>query len=216
MTVLGPVSTGTPRPELDAPTDWVQTLSVPGPDRDAALRRLHQLLVRAARHQVRRMDASLAGSADGDTIVNQAADDAKVSILRKLHTFAGRSRFTTWAYKFAVMNAAVEVRRYQWRNRDIPLDDCQLMVEPGPTPEAYAQASDLATALAAAISAVLTPHQRRVVIALLVDEVPVDALAELLGTSRNAVYKTLHDARVALRGHLRGAGYLPASRGDRT
>jgi RNA polymerase sigma-70 factor (ECF subfamily) len=55
----------------------------------------------------------------------------------------------------------------------------------------------------------LTPHQRRIVVALLIDEVPVDVLSERLGTSRNAVYKTLYDARVVLRAHLRAAGYLP-------
>jgi RNA polymerase sigma-70 factor (ECF subfamily) len=207
---VGPVSVGAARPAVDVPTDWVQALSVPGAERDVALRQLHQLLVRAARHQVWRMRGQLAGGADIDDIANQAADDALVAILGKLHTFAGRSRFTTWAYKFAIMNAAVQVRRQSWRDRDVPLEDADLVVERAPTPDAYAQASDLAAALATAIATVLTPHQRRIAVALLIDEVPVDVLAERLGTSRNAVYKTLFDARVTLRAHLRAAGYLPA------
>jgi RNA polymerase sigma-70 factor (ECF subfamily) len=209
MTILGPASLETSPPAVGAPVDWVRALSVPGPERDAALRRLHPLLVRAARHQISRMRAQLAGGADADDIANQAADDAMVAILAKLPTFAGRSRFTTWAYKFAILNAAVHVRRYQWRDRDVPLDDPDLVVETAPTPDAYAQGRDLAAALATAITTALTPHQRRIVLALLVDEVPVDVLAERLGSSRNAVYKTLYDARVTLRAHLRAAGYLP-------
>ncbi len=209
MTILGPVSTGTSGTAAQAPTDWVRALSVPGPEKEAALFRLHELLVHAARRQVARMREQLRGTADADDIANQAADDAMVAILGKLHTFEGRSRFTTWAYKFAIMNAAVQVRRQAWRGCDVPLDDPDLIVERAPTPEAYAQGRDLATALATAIAATLTPHQRRIVVALLIDEVPVDVLAERLGTSRNAVYKTLHDARVALRADLRAAGYLP-------
>ena len=211
MTRLGDLSIDASRPVVGAPTDWVQALTVPGPERDAALRRLHELLVKAARHQVWRMRAQLVGTADVDDIANQAADDAMVAILGKLDTFAGRSRFTTWAYKFAIMTAAVQVRRHAWRDRDVPLDDPDLIVERGPTPDAYAEASELGTALAAAVSTVLTPHQRRIVVALLVDQVPVDVLAERLGTSRNAVYKTLYDARRALRERLRATGYLSAA-----
>jgi RNA polymerase sigma-70 factor (ECF subfamily) len=199
----------TSRPAAGAPTDWVATLRVPGAEREAALLRLHELLVKAARHQVWRMRGQLAGAADVDDIANSAADDALVAILGKLDTFAGRSRFTTWAYKFAIMNAAVEVRRQSWRTRDVPLDDPDLVVERAATPDAYAEATDLGAALAKAVSAALTPHQRRIVVALLIDEVPVDVLSERLGTSRNAVYKTLYDARVVLRAHLRAAGYLP-------
>jgi RNA polymerase sigma-70 factor (ECF subfamily) len=210
MTILGAVSLST----VAAPTDWVQALSIPGPERDAALRLLHPLLVRAARHQVSRMRAQLGSGADADDIANQAADDALIAILGKLHTFAGRSRFTTWAYKFAILNAAVLVRRHGWRDRDVPLDDPDLVVETSPPPEAYAQGRDLAAAVSTAIAAALTPHQRRIVLALLIDEVPVDVLAERLGSSRNAVYKTLYDARVALRAHLRAAGYLPDSPGE--
>ncbi|MGH9205641.1 MAG: RNA polymerase subunit sigma-70, partial [Acidimicrobiales bacterium] len=55
----------------------------------------------------------------------------------------------------------------------------------------------------------LTAHQRRVALALIVDEVPIDVLAERMQTSRNSLYKTLHDARVNLRAELLRNGYLP-------
>jgi hypothetical protein len=55
----------------------------------------------------------------------------------------------------------------------------------------------------------LTPHQRRIFVALALNQVPVDVLAERLGTTRGALYKTLHDARERLREHLAVCALLP-------
>ena len=195
------------------PEDWVTVLTTPGPACDEALGRLHRLLLRAARHQVSRMPALAAtiGTERVDEIVNQSADEAMVALLARLSAFEGRSRFTTWAYKFAVLQAAVEVRREAWRSREIPLDESPEPRDEGAFPEQYAEAGDLRRAVARAIEDVLTPHQRRVVLALLVNEVPIDVLAERLGTSRNALYKTVHDARTQLRARLTATGYLAAT-----
>ena len=65
--------------------------------------------------------------------------------------------------------------------------------------------------LEAAIASELTPHQRRVVLALLVQEV----LADRLGSARNALYKTLHDARRRLRAARTEGGCLE-TRPDRS
>ena len=192
------------------PEDWVRALSTPGPDQQAALLRLHQLMLRASRHQVwlmRSMTAGL-GAGRGEEIANQAADEAMVALLAKLGTFEGRSRFTTWAYKFAILQAATEVRRQAWARREVNLDDVGTVVDSTPSPEQHAEAADFAAAVRTAIDVALTPHQRRIALALLVDEVPIDVLAERLGTTRGALYKTLHDARVRLRAHLQAGGYL--------
>jgi RNA polymerase sigma-70 factor (ECF subfamily) len=196
-------------PPTAPPDDWVAALSTPGPRRDDALRRLHALLLRGARFQVSRMSAlrSAVGAAQVEDVVHLAADEAMVAVLSKLNTFEGRSRFTTWAYKFAVLQAAVELRRQAWSRREIPLDAAPPLVEPRPSPEHYAEGADFAAAAREAIDRVLTPHQRRIALALMVDEVPIDVLAERLGTNRNALYKTLHDARSRLRDHLAGLGY---------
>jgi RNA polymerase sigma-70 factor (ECF subfamily) len=79
-----------------------------------------------------------------------------------------------------------------------------------------AEASDLARALEVAIATSLSPHQRRVVLALLVDDVPIDVLAERLGSTRNALYKTLHDARARLRRSLVTQGYLDPPDAERS
>ena len=153
------------------PDDWVSALSMPGPEREAALRRLHVLLVRAARHQVWRMRPLLhgAGPEQMEELADQAADEAMVVLLAKLHTFQGRSRFTTWAYKFAILQAGTEVRSQAWRSRQVVLDDGYVTVDLGPSVEEYAEGADLARAVKAAIEDALTPHQRRIMLALLVD-----------------------------------------------
>jgi RNA polymerase sigma-70 factor (ECF subfamily) len=136
-----------------------------------------------------------------------------VAVLSKLATFEGRSRFTTWAHKFAVLQAAVELRRQAWSRREVPLDAAPPLVEPRPSPDQYAEGAEFAAAARDAIDRALTPHQRRIALALIVDEVPIDVLAERLGTNRNALYKTLHDARARLRAHLADQGYdAPATR----
>lgn len=192
------------------PENWVEALSSPGPGQDHAMSRLHEMLLRASRHQVWRMRPALAGvgSERLEEIANQAADEAMMAVLAKLSTFEGRSRFTTWAYKFAILQCATEVRRFAWAHREVELGDDTQVLERGPSPASYAEASDLASAVRLAIDAALTPHQRRITIALLVDEVPIDVLAQRLGTNRNALYKTVHDARTRLRAHLIASGHL--------
>jgi len=193
------------------PTNWVEALSLPGPRQDQAMSSLHQMMLRASRHQVWRMRSTLAGVGNErlEEIANQAADEAMMAVLKKLATFEGRSRFTTWAYKFAILQSATEVRRYAWQNRDVELLDDGQVMERSPSPANYAEASDLASAVRLAIDEALTPHQRRITIALLVDDIPIDVLAQRLGSNRNALYKTVHDARTRLRAHLIASGHLP-------
>ena len=60
-----------------------------------------------------------------------------------------------------------------------------------------------------AIAEALTPQQRAVLVAIALNGVPIDVLAERLGTTRGALYKTLHDARRKLRARLGERGLLP-------
>jgi RNA polymerase sigma-70 factor (ECF subfamily) len=188
---------------------WLAGLSDAGPTRDATIERLHALLLRAARFEVARrqraVSASGGGSSDLDDLAMHAADDALVAILRKLHTYRGDSRFTTWAYKFALLEAAVKVRRRPWHGREVPLEADgwdQLLDDRRATPDGQAEASELIGAVRDAIAEVLTPHQRSVLVAITLNDVPIDVLAERRGTTRGALYKTLHDARRKLRARL--------------
>jgi RNA polymerase sigma-70 factor (ECF subfamily) len=146
---------------------------------------------------------------DLDDIALQSADDALVAVLAKLDDFRGRSRFTTWAYKFALLEAAVKLRRHAWQGREIPLEPERWpqLGDRRPSPEANVEQSELLEAVQRGIADELTPHQREVLVALALNEVPIDVLAERLGTTRGALYKTLHDARQKLRRALEADGY---------
>jgi RNA polymerase sigma-70 factor (ECF subfamily) len=188
---------------------WLRALSGTGRERDDAVERLHALLLGAARAEVaRRRAVAGAGSGDLDDLAVQAADDALVAVLSKLHTYRGDSRFTTWAYKFALLEAAVRLRKRPWIGRELPLeaDGWAQLPDRRPSPSAQAEASELIHAVRDAIAEVLTPHQRAVLVALTLNDVPIDVLAERRGTTRGALYKTLHDGRRKLRARLADDG----------
>lgn len=191
---------------------WPELLGPDGPARDEAVRRLRTLMVKAARHQVMYMYPMLPaiGGVRVDDIVEQAADEATVAALGKLSTFEGRSRFTTWAYKFAILHASNEVRRNMWQHREINLDLVPEFACHTHSLDQHLEHLELAQIVTSAINTVLTPHQRSVAVALLVDDVPIDILAERMGSTRNALYKTLFDARRRIRTHLTAAGYMTA------
>jgi RNA polymerase sigma-70 factor (ECF subfamily) len=199
-------------PVLDPESrDWVESLQADGESRRLALERLHALLVRAARFEINRRRHSfphLRGD-DWDDLAQQSADDALVAIVRKLPDFRGDSRFTTWAYKFALLEAAVSLRRRAWQGRELPLADegWELVVAPSASPDASTETSELLAALSDAIGSALTAHQRQVLVAVTLNGVPIDVLAERLNTTRGALYKTLHDARRKLRAHLELLGF---------
>ena len=215
MTTVNPTTPEVAPPPAD--DAWLTDLNDDGPAGHLALQNLRALLVRATRHQVWRLRDLLlaAGPGELEDLAQQAADDALVAVLRQLGTFEGRSRFTTWAYKFGVLHAGVAVRRQAWRHREVPLPDTLTLVDGSPSPTAVTEASHLARAVEAAIASELTPHQRRVLLALVVEDVPIDVLADRLGSTRNALYKTLHDARRRLRVALITSGHLD-TRPDRS
>lgn len=190
--------------------DWVRRLSTLGEEREAAIAELHGLLLQAARFEIGRHRATFpqVGAADHDDLARQSANDATMSILRRLDDFRGDSRFTTWAYKFAVVEAGVKVRRHAWRGREILLESAHwpTIADSAPSPQQHAEAWDLLGVLREEIESRLTAHQRNVLVAVALNDTPIDVLAERLNTSRGAVYKTLHDARQKLRTALRARG----------
>ena len=138
----------------------------------------------------------------------QSADDALVAVLAKLDSYRGDSKFTTWVYKFALLEAAVKLRRRAWQGRELPLEPEVVATLPdrGTLTPASAEQSELFDELQEAISTELTPHQREVLVAITLNGVPIDVLAERLNTTRGALYKTLHDARQKLRAYLAAHG----------
>jgi RNA polymerase sigma-70 factor, ECF subfamily len=191
-------------------TAWPDALRDPA-TRDAATAELHELLLRAARFELNRRRESLAhvSRAEIGDLALQAADDALVAVLGKLDSFRGASRFTTWAYKFALLEAGVRARRRAWHDREVVLDEqaWPALADQGPSAHRTLEDAELLRAIRDSVRRDLTPHQREVLTALALNEVPIDVLAERLGTTRGALYKTLHDARRKLRATLAAAGH---------
>lgn len=207
----------TQMPADSAAPDWVEQLRAGGARGQAAVSELHALLLKAARFEVGRRSAELSHLRGGDQedLAQQAADDALMAILGKLDEFRGESRFTTWAYKFALLEAAVKVRKRAWQGREVPLAEeaWSALADPGGGAGRGAEDAELFAALRDEIERGLTPRQREVLVAVALNGVPIDILAERLDSTRGALYKNLHDARRKLRRALTERGFRVGEEG---
>src|SRR6185503_18049650 len=173
---------------------WLAGLRAEGAERDATVERLHALLLRAARFEVARRRPMLPHLRGGelDEIALEAAGDALMSVVRRLDDFRGTARFTTWAYKFALLEAAVKLRKRSWQGRELPLEpeSWTLLASAGLGPDAELEQRSLLEAVEQGIKEALTEHQRYVLVTLALNGVPIDVLADRLDSNRNALYKT--------------------------
>jgi RNA polymerase sigma-70 factor (ECF subfamily) len=186
---------------------WLAQLHAEGAVHEAAIGRLHALLLREARYEVRRRTAGLAhpSGRDLEDLALQAADDALIVILAKLDQFRGDALFTTWARRFAALEVPGKIRRRLGHARETPTD-----IDHWPPldraayedPQERSEASELARTLGYLIAHELTVHQRDVLLALTVEEIATKKLAARLDSTPGALYKTLHDARRKLRREL--------------
>src|SRR5690348_9223265 len=215
---MAPADSGVEQPPAAMPrldpdsAGWLQMLAGTGPAREAALARLHEMLVRIARGEVgRRAPRLQLTGPELDDLAHQAAGDALVAITGKLGQFRGESRFTTWAYKFVMFEVSAKIGRHFWRHPHVPLDAEDWDRLPGHfgfDPAREAEWRDLLGALRRAVDEVLTARQRAVFVAIVLNHVPLDTLVIELSSSRNAIYKTLFDARRKLRSALATQGYI--------
>jgi RNA polymerase sigma-70 factor (ECF subfamily) len=202
----------------DESRDWLRCLADDGQgdrspiERERCLAELHGMLVRAARAELRRRSGAVPiASHEREDLAQEAADDAMLAIIRKLGEFRGESRFTTWAYKFVVLEVSAQLGRRFRRHCAVQIGDEAWDRIPdrfGIDPARHAESAELAAALRAAVEGTLSERQRRVFVALVVEGVPLDALTVELGSTRNAIYKTMFDARQKIRAHLVAHGYL--------
>jgi RNA polymerase sigma-70 factor, ECF subfamily len=200
------------RTESDRESElWVERLRPGHPRRNQTVATLHDVLLRIASHELSRRRGGLESISgpEFDDLAQQAADDALVNILRKLDEFRGHSRFTTWAYKFVIFEVSGKVARHAWRRHPpgreaLTLERLPDALARGPGDRLEQQ--EQLSALSAAIGE-LPERQHQVFIAIALNEVPIDVLALELGTSRNAIYKNLFDARRNLRAKLADAGH---------
>jgi RNA polymerase sigma-70 factor (ECF subfamily) len=191
---------------------WVEQLHPEHPRHQHAVARLHDVLRRAALHELHRRRGLLPGLAgpELDDIAEQCADDALVKVLSRIDNFKGFSRFTTWAYKFAIFEVSSKLARHAWQRQPPSRKDLEMAELPDrlvPGPSEQAERREQLVVLRKAIEADLTPRQRQVFVAIALNDVPIDVLAVELGSTRNAIYKNLFDARQKLRETLAAAGH---------
>ena len=207
---------GDPDTPADAQLDscsrrWLERLQPGQRQREEAVAQLRELLLRVSIHELSRRRAQL-GSVTGpefDDIAEQATDDAVLAILAKLDDFHGLSRFTTWAYKFAVFEVSGKVARHRWRHQPPSVEELTFERLPdrgSPRPGERLEQREQLAALSAAVGS-LTERQREVFVAIALNDVPIDVVAMQLGSNRNAIYKNLFDARRRLRESLAQAGH---------
>lgn len=193
-------------------SSWMDALSAVGGPRDEAFSRLHALLLRVALHEAhRRGPVFRIGGPELTDLAHQSADDAMIAILAKLDGFRGDSRFTTWAYRFVVLEVANKLGRHFWLKPTVSLDAEEWERLPdrfGIDPLAQAQQHDLIAAVERAMAENLTDHQRRFFVAVVVNAIPIEAVAARTGLNRGAIYKTVFDARRKIRAHLIANGHL--------
>src|SRR3954453_14542893 len=190
---------------------WVTLLSSPSRQRESGVRDLHALLLRAARREEHRRSSGSPVNGRGlEDLATQAANDATYAVLAKVEQFRGESRFTTWAYRFVVLEVSHKVGRHFWRQPRAELTDedwNRLPDRLGAPPDHGAEVRELSRAVRRAVDD-LTDHQRRIFEAAVLQGVPLEALAVRHDTTRNALYKTIFEARRKIRAHLGANGYL--------
>jgi len=194
-------------------------LRTSGALQEAAIVDLRDLLLRAALYFFSRNLHDFEGLGR-DEILQRAEDcaqEALVAVLDHLEEFRGDSKFTTWVYKFAINMAMVAARRERWKR--VALDEVPVAGElrfnawvtqdlaASFAPEQSALQVEIREILLEVIEHDLTENQRRVLVMMVFEEIPMDVVVQRLGTNRNAIYKMLHDARRKLKERLQAHGF---------
>jgi RNA polymerase sigma-70 factor, ECF subfamily len=191
--------------------EWVTALTGGGDAQIAALTELRAYLLRAARFALQRSGASMV-AAHLTQLAEDCAQEAVMAVITHLDDFRGESRFTTWAYVFAVNRALMTVRRERWQNVSLDaLLEASAEPEWAGTPQGDSQQrviqDEIVATLRKAIDECLTDRQRDALRAIVFESVPLDEVVQRWQSNRNAVYKLLHDARRKLRDYLEARGF---------
>jgi RNA polymerase sigma-70 factor (ECF subfamily) len=199
--------------------EWLHDLRENGLMQEQAIIDLQNILLRAVLYIFNRNTGDLAALAPDDLLrlAEDCAQDALIAIMNHLSDFRGDSKFTTWAYKFAVNIALTTARRERWRGVSLdqlasPEDGTRFewpawAKSPGTTLDQSVMQAEVRKIIQEVIEQDLTDKQRRVLMLMVFNEVPMDEVVRELNTNRNAVYKLLHDARRKLKSSLHSRGF---------
>ena len=216
MTVIERAPTDTVERSNEA---WLRALTGAPAEQDAAITALHTRLQRGLYWYLARERSDLAGRSqvELEQMAEDYAQDSVMRVLQRLDSFRGESRFTTWATRIALRIAISDLRRARYRDfrlDDLTADgellpargDALLNDDHSPTPEGVAERDDVQERIARALREALTPRQRQALEAVVLQGVPLEVVAQQMGSNRNALYKLVHDARRKLRAELEAQG----------
>jgi len=191
---------------------WLSDLQANGEQKEAALADLRDVIARGLPFALSRWLSP--ASPQFESLTEEVTQETLLRVLDQLHTFEGRSMFTTWVHKIAIRIALTELRRKRWQdssldemldNEDIPVSP-SILEDPSVTPEQSAERDDMLEHIRRVIDEELTDRQRRAIIMLGLQGMPMEEAAKRLKTNRNALYKLLHDARLRLKQRLQTEG----------
>ena len=191
---------------------WISDLSTDSAAREAALEDLHAIILRGLPFALSRWLSP--SNPLFESLTEEVAQETLLRVLDQLHTFEGRSQFTTWVHKIAIRIAMTELRRKRWQDSSLDemVDDEEMPVSPriledtSATPEQTTERADMLERIHRVIDEELTERQRRAMIMLGMQGMPMEEAAKRLKTNRNALYKLLHDARLRLKQRLQTEG----------
>jgi RNA polymerase sigma-70 factor, ECF subfamily len=186
--------------------EWLRALRADRIEQDDALKDLRETILRAMR-------AYLAADSryrleEVGQIAEDCAQETLLTIRQKIDTFRGESRFTTWATSIAIRILLGELRRRRWKHlsiqhsrigHDLPDRPIEPLQSRDPDPELAVQQDEIWRMIKRIIEEELTARQRHVLVANVFQGMPLDLVADQLGTNRDNVYKVLHDARKKLK-----------------
>jgi len=191
---------------------WLADLRAEGPQKETALEDLHAIILRGLPYALSRWLTP--SSPQFEALTEEVAQDTLLRVLDQLDTFEGRSMFTTWVHKIAIRIALTELRRKRWQ--DTSLDEIvdneerpapgRILEDTHATPEQSAVRADMLARVRRVIDEELTVRQRKALVMLTVQGMPMETAARRLRTNRNALYKLLHDARLRLKQRLKREG----------
>jgi len=194
---------------------WISDLQSSGYEREAALADLHQIILKGLPYALSKWITP--DDPRFQALAEEVAQETLLRVLEYLSTFEGRSQFTTWVHKIAVRVALSELRRKRWEN--VSLDEMvegndappisHLMADSSPSPEVVVEGLDVIERLQRIIAEELTEKQRQAMIAIAIKGMPLEEVAQRMGTNRNAIYKLMHDTRLRLKRRLAHEGLTP-------
>jgi RNA polymerase sigma-70 factor (ECF subfamily) len=194
---------------------WLSDLSTPGPDQEAALQDLRAIIAKGLPYGVGKYLSP--DNPQFEPLIDEVAQETLLRVLSRLDTFEGRSQFTTWVHKISVRIALTELRRRKWR--DVSLDNIiedqtisaapRIVADSSPSPETSVEQANMLAQVQRLIMEELTDKQRQAMTAISIQGMPIEEVARRMNTTRNALYKLLHDARLRLKHRMAQEGLTP-------